>query len=100
MLDKTEDIAVFAETWLARFESALGEANDDALRSLFLPDSFWRDVLALSWRLQTINGAGAMLMQLRPLARGAAAKNFRIDPHRAAPPDAGRDKLDRGDLQL
>ena len=42
MLDKTEDIAVFAETWLARFESALGEANDDALRSLFLPDSFWR----------------------------------------------------------
>ena len=85
MLDKTEDIAVFAETWLTQFESALGEASDDALKLLFLPDSFWRDVLALSWKLQTLNGAGAILKQLRPLARRAVARNFRIDPDRAAP---------------
>jgi cation diffusion facilitator CzcD-associated flavoprotein CzcO len=85
MLDKTEDIGVSAETWLAQFESALGEANDDALKSLFHPDSFWRDVLALSWNLQTLNGAGAILKQLRPLARRALAKNFRIAPDRAAP---------------
>ena len=85
MLDKTEDIAVFAETWLTQFESALGEASDDALKLLFLPDSFWRDVLALSWKLQTLNGAGAILKQLRPLARRAVARNFQIDPDRAAP---------------
>ena len=83
MLDKTEDVAVSAETWLAQFESALTDA--DALRKLFHPDSFWRDVLALSWRLQTLNGADAILQELPSLATRAAPKNFRIDPERAAP---------------
>ena len=83
MLDKTEDAAVFAETWLAQFESALTDA--DALKKLFHPDSFWRDVLALSWRLRTLNGANAILKELPSLATRAVPKNFRIDPERAAP---------------
>ena len=27
------------------------------LKTLFHPDSYWRDVLALSWNIQTLNGA-------------------------------------------
>jgi hypothetical protein len=49
MLDKTSDIAIEAEAWLARFEAALTEADASALDGLFHADSFWRDVLALSW---------------------------------------------------
>ena len=89
MLDKTQenarDIAVSAENWLAQFETALSDGDDAALKSLFLAESYWRDVLALSWNLQTLNGAEAILSELPTLARRAAPKNFAIDPDRAAP---------------
>ena len=85
MLDKTDDISVSAESWLAQFEAALTSADDAVLKSLFLADSYWRDVLALSWKLQTLNGAEAILKELPALARRAAPKNLRIDPDRAAP---------------
>jgi cation diffusion facilitator CzcD-associated flavoprotein CzcO len=80
---ESDDIAVSAEAWLAQFESAL--ADRDALRALFQPDSFWRDVLALSWKLQTLNGAEAILRELPSLALRAAPETFRIDTDRAAP---------------
>jgi putative flavoprotein involved in K+ transport len=85
MLDRTEDIAVAAESWLVQFEAALSDGDDAALKSVFLAESYWRDVLALSWNLQTRNGAEAILSELPALARHAAPKNFAIDPDRAAP---------------
>jgi cation diffusion facilitator CzcD-associated flavoprotein CzcO len=85
MLDKTDDIAVSAETWLVQFEAALSDGDDAALKSLFLTESYWRDVLALSWNLQTLNGAEAILSELPVLARRAVPKNFAINPERAAP---------------
>jgi len=59
MLDKTDDISVAAESWLAQFESAL--ANPGELEALFHSESYWRDVLAMSWNIQTVNGAEAIL---------------------------------------
>ncbi len=85
MLDKTEDISVTAEDWLARFEGALAAPDDSPLTSLFHPDSFWRDVLALSWNLQTVNGRQAISKELKIHAGRAAPSRFRIDPDRAAP---------------
>jgi cation diffusion facilitator CzcD-associated flavoprotein CzcO len=89
MLDKTQenaqDIAVSAESWLTQFETALSDGDDAALKSLFLTESYWRDVLALSWNLQTLNGAAAILNEVPALARRAAPKNFQIDPDRATP---------------
>ena len=64
MLDRTDDISTAAENWLAQFEHALAKPDDSRLKSLFHPDSYWRDVLALSWNLQTINGADAILREL------------------------------------
>src|ERR1700736_1666843 len=85
MLDRTENIAVAVENWLAQFESALAKPHDTLLKTLFHPDSYWRDVLALSWNLQTLNGADAILKELRVLGHSAAPCHFRIDPDRAAP---------------
>lgn len=84
MLDKTEDISIAAGDWLAQFESALATPHG-LLEPLFHPDSFWRDVLALSWNLQTINGREAILKELKVRAARAAPSRFRIDPDRAAP---------------
>ncbi|SDT07577.1 flavin-containing monooxygenase [Bradyrhizobium canariense] len=85
MLDKTDDISISAENWLAQFENALAKPDDGSLQKLFHPDSFWRDVLALSWNLQTINGADAILRELKACAVRAVPVGFRIDPDRAAP---------------
>jgi cation diffusion facilitator CzcD-associated flavoprotein CzcO len=90
MLDRTEDISVVAENWLTRFESALAAPGGGSLDALFHPDSFWRDVLALSWNLQTVNGRDAILKELKVLTSHAAPSRFRIDPDRAAPRHVSR----------
>ena len=85
MLDKTDDIAVAADNWLAQFEDALKKSDDGALKTLFHPDSHWRDVLALSWNIQTVNGADAILKALKLHAPSAVPTGFAVDPDRAAP---------------
>ncbi|MCP3411930.1 NAD(P)/FAD-dependent oxidoreductase [Bradyrhizobium sp. CCGB01] len=93
MLDKTKDISVSAQAWLDEFErtlgsplgSTLGKPDPAALDHLFLADSFWRDVLALSWNLQTIAGHDQIARSLTALAPKAAPTSFTIAPNRAAP---------------
>jgi cation diffusion facilitator CzcD-associated flavoprotein CzcO len=85
MLDRTDDVSIATENWLTQFESALGTSDETLLKTLFHPESHWRDVLALSWNIQTINGAEAILSALKADAGRAAPSGFRIDPDRAAP---------------
>ena len=85
MLDRTDDISIAAENWLAQFEGALARPDGGLLKTLFHPDSYWRDVLALSWNIQTTNGADAILRELKTHARRAAPSGFAIDPDRRAP---------------
>jgi cation diffusion facilitator CzcD-associated flavoprotein CzcO len=85
MLDKTDDVSIAAEHWLAQFETALTKPDPALLKTLFHPDSFWRDVLALSWNIQTINGAEPILQELNARAMRAAPRDFKMAPGRAAP---------------
>jgi cation diffusion facilitator CzcD-associated flavoprotein CzcO len=85
MLDRTDDSSVAADNWLAQFEEALGKPDEALLETLFHPDSYWRDVLALSWNIQTLNGFDAILKALPPLARSASPSGFATAPNRAAP---------------
>ncbi len=85
MLDKTDDVSIAAENWLAQFESAIATPDEPSLKPLFHPESYWRDVLALSWNLQTVNGANDILRDLKADAGRAAPRGFAIDPDRAAP---------------
>jgi putative flavoprotein involved in K+ transport len=85
MLDKTDDVSIAAENWLAQFESAIAKPDESSLRPLFHPESYWRDVLALSWHLQTINGTDEIVRELRAQAGRAAPRDLRIDRDRAAP---------------
>ena len=76
MLDRTDDSSVAADNWLAQFEEALAKPDDGLLKTLFHPDSYWRDVLALSWNIQTLNGADAILRRTR--AAGPRRCAFRL----------------------
>ena len=83
MLDKTDDISLQVEHWLAQFEQALTGSGE--LAALFHPDSFWRDVLALSWTIKTLNGADAILGELTSDAASARPSGFAIADGRAPP---------------
>ncbi len=95
MLDRTAEFAIATAEWLRQFEnrlvesrfveSRLANADQAGLRPLFHPESYWRDLLALSWNLQTRNGADAIPSELQACAMGARPHAFRIDPNRAAP---------------
>ncbi|MGL9622084.1 NAD(P)/FAD-dependent oxidoreductase [Bradyrhizobium sp. U531] len=85
MLDKTKDPSVCTQAWLDDFERALGKPEPAALNHLLLADSFWRDVLALSWTLQTLAGREAITQALAALAPKALPVKFEIAPNRAPP---------------
>ncbi|MDN5003419.1 flavin-containing monooxygenase [Bradyrhizobium sp. GCM10027634] len=85
MLDRTKDMAASAQAWLDEFERVLSEPDRAALERLFVADCFWRDVLALSWNLQTLAGRDVVAPALAALAPKAAPTNFKIAPNRAAP---------------
>ena len=84
MLDRTDDSSVAADTWLAQFEEALAKPDEVLLHQLFHPDSYWRDVLALIWNIQTLNVRDAIMKALAPLARSAGPSDFAIAPDRDA----------------
>jgi Pyridine nucleotide-disulphide oxidoreductase len=76
-------ISSVANHWLSSFEAALRSRDAARLKSLFHPDSHWRDVLALTWRIQTVNGPEALTAGL--LESDASPKAFAVDPNRTPP---------------
>src|SRR4051794_38256218 len=85
MLDRTDDSSIATENWLAQFETALAASDNRLLKSLFHPDSYWRDALPLSWKLQTINGGRDNASELKRGAAVSRPHGFKINPDRAAP---------------
>jgi putative flavoprotein involved in K+ transport len=44
------------EQWLSRFDEALTAGDTAAASELFLDDSYWRDLVAFTWNLRTVEG--------------------------------------------
>src|SRR3954447_5081820 len=44
------------DQWLASFEQALSEGDAEAASELFLADSYWRDLVAFTWNIKTVEG--------------------------------------------
>ena len=87
MLDRTDDVSTAAENWFAQFEHALAKRDERLLKSLFHPDSYWRDVLALTWHIRTVNGADAIAARAegacRPRRAAAVSGSTPSAPRRA-----------------
>jgi hypothetical protein len=90
MLARTDAAATIAENWLAQLEAALAAPSPDRLKSLFQADSHWRDVLALTWRIDTVAGSDAIARDLAAHASRARPTGFKIDPQRTAPRNVTR----------
>ncbi|MEM7189391.1 MAG: NAD(P)/FAD-dependent oxidoreductase [Pseudomonadota bacterium] len=79
--DNTERLA--AETWLNRFNEAVGSANE-AVAELFVEDCHWRDLVALTGELRTTSG-GKMANELVTAMAEAGASDFELHPTRLPP---------------
>jgi putative flavoprotein involved in K+ transport len=85
MPSEGDKIEIVVADWLAQFERALSQADDSLLESLFHADSHWRDVLALSWRIETVSGRDAVARQIKDGADRARPIGFAIDADRTPP---------------
>ncbi|HZQ73518.1 MAG TPA: NAD(P)/FAD-dependent oxidoreductase [Burkholderiales bacterium] len=90
MLAGTETLAAIANDWLAKLERALAEGDEALLASLFLDDSHWRDLLALTWRITTVSGKDGLTKELAFSAGKAKPRHFKVDPERTPPRYAKR----------
>jgi putative flavoprotein involved in K+ transport len=82
---RSPDLARAVADWLRRFERALAGGD---VAGLFHADSHWRDVLGLTWRIDTVSGAGAIAKALAEAK--AKPSGFVIDDERAPPREVMR----------
>lgn len=78
------------DNWLKSLnESILQQKNKDEsikiLSNLFFEDSHWRDVLALTWKIQTVSGKSKIIEDLYNNILDVSAKHFQIDQERTPP---------------
>jgi len=74
-----------AADWLSAFNDALGHRDAPAATKLFLPDGHWRDVLAFTWHLETMNGAPAIEAALERTLKTVRPSGFRLSAGRTPP---------------
>ncbi|MEV0685710.1 NAD(P)/FAD-dependent oxidoreductase [Nocardia sp. NPDC050378] len=53
------------DAWLTAFEAALAARDVDTAASMFATDSFWRDLIAFTWNIKTVEGRAGVADMLR-----------------------------------
>jgi putative flavoprotein involved in K+ transport len=61
MSTATAPPATEVDQWLSRFDEALTQGDPAAASELFLDDSYWRDLVAFTWNLKTVEGRPGVL---------------------------------------
>lgn len=65
------------ETWLANFEAALAAQDIDGAVGMFAVDSFWRDLVAFTWNIKTVEGRDQIADMLRTRLADTTPSGFR-----------------------
>ncbi|MFD0516482.1 nuclear transport factor 2 family protein [Paractinoplanes durhamensis] len=66
------------DDWLASFESALRDRDVEAAAGLFAPDSFWRDLVAFTWNITTVEGRDGVADLLTATLDQADPRGFEV----------------------
>ena len=83
------------DEWLINFNQAISsKANKETaielLDELFLDDCHWRDLLALTWKIQTLSGKNNVINKIYESVLNVQAKDFLVDKNRAQPREVSR----------
>ena len=68
--------AAQVEQWLSRFEEALTRGDAEGAAELFLEDSYWRDLVAFTWNLKTVEGRDGVQDMLEATLATAKPRGF------------------------
>jgi cation diffusion facilitator CzcD-associated flavoprotein CzcO len=74
------DLCAASARWLDAFAEAIRAEDPTALRSQFLPDSYWRDLLALTWNLHTYYGIDQISDNVFPALLAVHSRDFAVNP--------------------
>ena len=80
MLDTTKEPKVNA--LLAKLNQALADQKIDQILTLFLKDCYWRDLVALTWNIKTMEGNAAVGEMLSAQLANAKPGNFMLHADR------------------
>jgi putative flavoprotein involved in K+ transport len=64
--------------WLSEFGKALAVADGDAVAALFTEDCFWRDLIAFTWNITTLEGRPAIAEMVAATASSAEPYGMKI----------------------
>ena len=82
MLDQSP--ATRLDTVLGCFNDALERGDVDAAAALFDADSYWRDLVAFTWNIRTMEGQDQIREMLQAQLADAEALELRQDPGEAS----------------
>jgi hypothetical protein len=71
--------SAIVEEWLAQLKQALTRPDSQSLIALFLSQSYWRDVLALTWRIQTICGSKLISDAIFKRSKDTGFSNIQVE---------------------
>jgi putative flavoprotein involved in K+ transport len=74
----TTPIAAEVDKWLSRFDEALTAGDAAAAAELFLEDSFWRDLVAFTWNIKTVEGRPGIRDLLEHTLAAVAPSAWRV----------------------
>lgn len=67
-----------ATEWLTRFEEATAGPSAEALRDLFEPESFWRDLTSISWNITTAEGIDEIVAMVEATHPRSQLRNIEL----------------------
>ena len=78
MLDETPSATL--ETVLGRLSDAFERGDRGAVAAQFQHDSYWRDLVAFTWNIRTMEGPDQILAMLDAQLNNIKPRSFRLDP--------------------
>lgn len=76
---KGVDADKVAIQWVESFNQAITQPEFDLISNVFLPESYWRDQLCLSWDFHTLKGPQNIVALLKSTKGGCRVKSLSLD---------------------
>ena len=73
------DAAGVVEAWLGRFGAALAAGDAAGAAALFSADGYWRDLVAFTWNIKTLEGRGDIAAMLQATLPGVQPAGWRVE---------------------
>lgn len=74
--------------WIEAFDQALSNQDDSGVAALFADDCYWRDLLAFTWNIKTLEGRPEIVEMLGETVSHVAPRNWRASGQAESAGDA------------